>query len=705
MSSLNFEKYLELLKTNYESLAQAYRRGNFEAEIEFPEREGLWPKAFQSIGGRRKTLSFKKAAENLFETARLLEKELPLEKQDLSNNIKEQLAEYKLRADTLSYEIADYFLSADDIAEHFEDLAKLVCKNPQAYYQRHYSFVTTPQAKENIIKQLILNALCGINAIYRQYDATKYLAGSDYTDDLIEFLQQHFARFCERENTSFGLLGLAYFLKGRLLLGRACYAEANDCFRLSAEYYINSLSTKEKKSARLKESHDGKTSILSKAGSAQQAFQPNASVEVSLSELLAMRRAALALALGSGYIGLINSHVKEANNLLVLARGILHLNSPSVYCYYTELLYWSAKRAANSHDAAILLTAKERIIQCREVFNIQVPNSHYPHRASLELSLVLHYLSLLDPANKKEYYQDAIKDLKAAIEFSKVTEKGRKPNKQLFAEASYLLSHIIRYQNADEHAGNADKTVEDLTAAFKYAREAEAAAENFPRHKCEALLALCGVYADISRRGIRLSEIDPKSKPDADPDLMLKSTALETLRLNQDANPRISAICYLRLIDHYLRDPNTYSRVYRYWADWEKIQSSIEHVFVKEWAERTKAELNNTKERYHVIDFEENAGIDKLTDELKASFAKNRIAKWVEETHNQYQLEKRKDEVKIVKIKMHKKPGRYASLRGGLENFLEELFKLNKPEAKELIEDHSLLNYAEGLMKSYLEEK
>jgi hypothetical protein len=320
---------------------------------------------------------------------------------------------------------------------------------------------------------------------------------------------------------------------------------------------------------------------------------------------------------------------------------------------------------------------------------------------------VLHYLALLDPANRREYYRDAITDLKAAIEFAKATEKGRKPNKQLFAEASYILSHIIRYQNVDAHAENSERSLEDLRAGFNYAREAEAAAdaENFSRHKCEALLALCGVYADIARRGIKLSEIDPKSKPDVDPNLMLKSKALEALRLNQDANPRISAICYLRLINHYLRDPNTYSRAYHYWAEWEKIQDSIEHAFVKEWAESTKSELNETKERYHVIDFEENAGIDNLTDELKASFAKNRIAKWVEETHNQYQLEKRNNSIKIVKIKVHKKPGRYASLQGGLESFLEELFKLNNREAKELIEDHRLLNYAEGLMKSYLEEK
>jgi len=705
MPNLNFEKYPELLKANYEALVEAYRRGDFEAEIELPEREGLWPKALQSIGGRKKTQSFKNAAKHLFETAKLLEKELPLEKQDLSNKIKEELAEYKLRADALSYEIADYFLSAENIAEHFENLARVVCKNPQAYYQRHYSFVVTPQAKENIMKQLVLNALCGINAIYRQYDATKYLTGLDYTDDLIEFLQQDFAKFCERENTSFGLLGLAYFLKGRLLLGRAFYTEANDCFCLSAEYYINSLSAKKEKLARHKESRDEGKGILSKADGTEQIFQREASVEVSLSELLAMRRAALALALGSGYVGLISSHVKEANNLLVLARGILHLNSPKVYCYYTELLYWSAKRAANSHDASILLAAKERIIQCRENLKLQVPTSHYPHRASLELSLVLHYLSLLEPANKKEYYKDAIKDLKAAIEFAKVPEKGRKPNKQLFAEASYLLSHLTRYQNVDAYSENPEKSVEDLTAAFKYAREAEAAAENFPRHKCEALLALCGVYADIARRGIKLSDIDPKCKPDADPDFMLKSKALEALRLNQDSNPRISAICYLRLIGHYLRDPNTYSRAYHYWAEWEKIQDSIEHAFVKEWAESTKAKLNETKKRYHVIDFQENADIDTLTEELKASFAKNRIAKWVEETHNQYQLEKRENAIKIVKIKVHKKAGRYASLQGGLESFLEELFKLNNREAKELIDDHSLLDYAERLMKSYLEEK
>jgi hypothetical protein len=159
------------------------------------------------------------------------------------------------------------------------------------------------------------------------------------------------------------------------------------------------------------------------------------------------------------------------------------------------------------------------------------------------------------------------------------------------------------------------------------------------------------------------------------------------------------------LIDHYLRSPVTYHRAYRYWEEWLKIQDSIEHAFVKDLAERTKAALDKTRQHSYVINFEGDSDIDKLTDELKVSFAINKITNWVEDTYNQYELVKRHNVVKIVKKKVHKKPGRYASLQGGLESFLEKLFALNKREAKDFIEDHGLLDYAEGLMKSYLEEK
>jgi hypothetical protein len=706
MPITNFEKYLDVLKTNYDALAEAYRKGDFEAEVEFSEGE-WFSNAIGKLRGSKKRLKFKVAAEKLFVLAQSLYDEYTIEKLDVSLELKEQLAEYTLRAQALSYEIADYFLSTNkDVAKHFGDLAIEVCRSPQAYYMRHYKFVVTPNVKENIIKQIVLSALCGINVIYREYETARYFTGVDCTNDLIDFLERDFPAFCGRETTSLGLLGLAYFLKGRLLLGRVSYKVADECFRLSAEFYINSISTKQRLSEDIQGKHETGKTVISKAIRTERAFKNQTSVEVPLSELLAMRRAALVLALGSGYIGLISSHIKEANNLLVLARGILHLNSPRVYCYYTELLYWATKRAANSNDATILSEAKERITECRKVFNDEVPDSHYPHRASIELSLVHHYLAQLDPVNKSEYYRLAILDLEAAIKFSKINDESHRPNNQLLAEASYILSHILRYKSADLLAQNADRSIELLRSAYTHAKQAEVAAEErFPRHKCEALLALCGIYAEVARRGIELSEIDPKFETGTDPNLMLKTKALEALRKNENVNPRISAICYLRLIDHYLRHPNTYSRAFRSWEEWEKIKDAIEHAFVKEWAERTQAKLNQANERYHVIDFEQSAGIDQLTSEVKASFAKSRIAKWVEDTHTQYKLEAGEGSVKIVKRKVHKRPGRYASLQGGLVSYLQELFTLKNRDAKKLIEDHQLLSYAEGLMQSYLEEE
>lgn len=694
MPHVDIENYLNSLKENYTSLSQAYRRGYFEDDIKFNVKGAMWglPIRLPIIdpGRKNKSIPFREAAASLFEQAK--EHETYQNQKNLSVEIKEQLAEYKIRAQALSYEISDYFIAANnEMSKHFRGLARDISKDVKSYYQGNYDFVITPKVKVNIIKQVVLSALFGVNALYRSYEATSDSDALHAVDNLINFLEEDFSDFCGRDDTAFGLIGLAYFLKGKLLLNQGSDNHADKCFRWSAENYVKKLGVgRDVLSGTQKDNNKGDRL-------AQPVALLQSSTDVPISELLALRRAALVLAFGSGYSALINSRVKEANSLLTLARGILHFNAPKVYAAYVTLLYWSAKRAEKSDNEETLLEAKERIEECRKIFEAQVADSHYPHRASLEHSLVLHYLAQRQQPEAQAYYQEAVEELKAAVNFAKGEGSARRPNKQLYIEACYILSHILRYQSETIITSNEEASIARLKEAYGYAKAAENAAKSFPRHKCEALLALCGVYMSVSKRGINLLKIDPSCDPDADPGRLSRVYACKVLEINNGTNHRISAICYLRLVDYYLNDPDTYSRAYTYWEEWLKIRDSIEHAFVQHWAARVESKLDEIRERSFVIDFGKNRDVIQLRDTLNAQLARHKIAEWVRESHSQYEFKG-----KEIKHKKLGKRGPNVSLQKGLEDLLVKNLRIKASEARALITKYELLAMAKTLMESYL---
>ncbi|HEX8457664.1 MAG TPA: hypothetical protein VF656_10235 [Pyrinomonadaceae bacterium] len=692
MNATNIEVSLATLKENYNSLSHAYRRGELEGSFQLTTEEGLLKRIFKKFSGANNSVLFRDVAAKLFEQAHMFDesyKELP----NLDHKIKEQLAEYKISAEILSYEISDYFLTTNEaMSRHFGKLAREASADIKSYYENHYRFVVTPRVKVNIVKQIVLGVLSGVNALYRSYDGAKFTKGLGYVDDVIEFLKEDFARFCERRYPPYGLLGLAYFLKGKLLLGIVRDEEADDCFRLSAENYIEKLQNKTV-APRSGAERDDRENYSSDGDTAERLGE----AEVSLAELLALRRAALALAFGSGYTALINSRVKEANRLVTLARGIGHFNTPPVYAAYIELLYWSSKRAEHSSDPLVLAEAKRGIEGCRKIFEAHVPASHYPHRASIEHALVLHYLAQKQPAEKSAYYKTAIDELEAAVKFAAGEGEARGRNRQLYSESCYILSHILRYRAADLPPEQAELSVQLLRDALRHAKEAETAAKNFSRHKCEALLALCGVYADVAKSDIDLTKIDPRGKPNANPGSISRSYACKVLEINKGANKRISAVCYLRLVDYYLKNPHTYARANSYWKKWLKISDAIEHAFVLDWAARTKAELEAITTRNLIIDFAHGQNIDELRDELDVAYAKHKIAAWVQRTYTEYEFKG----AEIKKKKMGKR-GPNRSLQAALEGFLVDTLNITTNDAKAFIKTHKLFDMAKNLMESYL---
>jgi tetratricopeptide (TPR) repeat protein len=687
MPTANAEKLLAALKELYGRLSFAYRRGDFEQAVHLTTRSGLRPNPLSIFTGDFSLTSFCNAAVKLFEKAQELDG-YDREADDLPAELREQVAESVLLAQTLSYEIMDYFLmTAPDVSQHFLKMAGEVSRDVEGYYRKNYEFVVSPRAKVVIVKQLVLGALSGVNVHYRSYAAAGYNSGMTQVAKLIEFLEDRFPKFCGRDRTSFGLLGLAYFLKGRLLLNSSLYDEADDCFRRSADNYVRKLTNRE-------------AAPMPHGPPPGDIDEP---VKVPVGELLAFRRAALVLAFGRGYSALINSRIKESMSFLILARGALHFNCPSVYSSYAELLYWAAKRAGHSNDLATLEAARRRLEDCRRVFEEQVPDSHYPHRAGIEQGLVLHYLAQQRPAKRSEYYREAVSKLKVAVEFAKGDDVSRRQNVQLYSEACYILSHLLRYQYADLTPPDAEQSVLSLREALMYAKVAEEVARPFPRHRCEALLALCGVYAEVDKRKIRLSEVDAHARPGDTALACARNNAHKALEVNKGVNHRISGICFLRLVDNYLKSASTYSRAVTYWDEWLKVSGSIEHAFVKDWAVRIEAELNKVKGRNLVIDLAGGESISAMRDSLNAAFAKRKIVEWVQNSYGLYKRTNKKHPDDIVKRRKPGAPGRDIYLKTALENYLlEELQVRNKSEVSELIKKHKLLKLATELMSSYL---
>src|SRR5437868_6871431 len=123
MNAANVEASLVTLKENYNSLSQAYRRGELEGGFPLTIEEGFIKKIFKRIRRADNTVLFRDVGAILFEQAQALEQS-DWERANLDDKVKEQLAEYTISAQVLSYEISDYFLTTNKtMSRRYERLA------------------------------------------------------------------------------------------------------------------------------------------------------------------------------------------------------------------------------------------------------------------------------------------------------------------------------------------------------------------------------------------------------------------------------------------------------------------------------------------------------------------------------------------------------------------------------------------------------
>jgi hypothetical protein len=578
----------DLLKHNYEYLNDLYKRGKFEDEIDeskftffFEDRRkpGAARESDSAPARRASAKSptpMKLAAEDLNALAEQIEKAEP--------NPPEGLAVLIMRVKVLSYEIDDYFLDVPQAkAEYFKGKSTEVGEllksfggadgpggaDPLvAYVSEHFPSVRDPALRRELVQQLVLVTLSGVNQMYREHHDASYTEALPLAENLRRYIEHDLPKLSSPEHVSTGLLGLTLYMLGRLKFSLGTYDEADRDFIASADCYANRVHEKE--------------ALLRQELLTQEQYEST--------RLLTLRRSALVSAFGSGFLSLITSDLPSALKSIALARGIVKQNSGLVNSAYTDLLYCAVKRAQHSSDLQLLRSVRRTLRRCLSVFRAYVPDRHYEHRAGIELALVHHYLARANPRQAKRSYAVAEAYLTTAVEFAERIEEQprgattvpgddspRPRNMRLLAEALTVKSHTVRHCSPE--------SVERVTEAVKLANRAVVIAKNSRLYTSEALIALGSAHASMADL---IKEDVPALKKELS---KARVNFLNALRFNEGANARISAVCFIRLGQISLLDKETLAEALHWHGRWLGIKGKVHHEFCHQMGRELEEEV------------------------------------------------------------------------------------------------------------------
>lgn len=567
----------DLLRKNYQYLSDLYKRGKFEdlideSQFTFFRGGDSNLKAAQKpddAGLRRRSAKLpaplKLAAEDLNELATHLESSGP---HDPAGGLEILI----LRAKVLNYEIGDYFLDVPKArADYFKGQAREIGEilrgfdpteapnHPDplvTYAAQRYPSIREPEQLRDLVQQLVLVALSGLNQMYRDHRDDSYHQALPLAESLRQYIQHGLPKLSSPERVSSGLLGLTLYILGRLKLGLNLYAAADRDFIASTECYANRVHEKEELFR-----HDQLT---------QEQYEAT--------RLLTLRRSALVSAFGSGFLSLLTSDLPAALKSIALARGIVKQNSGLVNSAYTDLLYCAVKRAQHSSDLNVLREIRRILYRCLFIFRAYVPDRHYEHRAGIELALVYHYTAKAEPRRERSSYARALRYLTRAVKFAEERAMRAAPEPQapaeagpagprstrLLAEALTIMSHITR------HCGH---SMENAERAINLASGAVTAAQNSRLYTAEAYVAMGAAHATKAEL-LKSAGVSPKAEL-----TRARVNFLNALRFNEATNARISALCFIRLGLISLLDKETLAEA-RYWHDrWMDIKARVHHEF------------------------------------------------------------------------------------------------------------------------------
>lgn len=562
----------------YAYLHKLYRQGNFELTIncyryEWPELDNNadfydYQPPEKGIRFTEHPIKYMEAVENLYQLILFLE-------QNMKGWVEEREVE-TLKIKNLIYEVKDYSLAVPpEFGQFFLIQARKF--NAQVKRNKVGNFANDEaraqhephDGRARIVKVQVIAALCGVNYLYRSHMHGKYEEALEIVENIETYVKEELPRLHRHERESFGLIGLTMYLKGRLLSASGYYDQAERAFAQSGDAYVARLDQKDEFSRRgyiTREQYEEK-------------------------KILTLRRAALVSALGIGYLAFISGRVSKALAALRMSRAALKQNVGAVYGAYTDILFFACRRAERSSDRQTIEEVIQGIEACRATLERLVPDSHYLHRAGIELAIALHYRMKSEQkageVTERAYadYARAMGLLEAAVKHSETVEEGRNKNQRLLTEALFIRSYIRRCQpemTSARRQSNLAKAEEDARRSLK-----EAIGNS--RMECEALIALGSVQYEQSRYYKSINKDDDAHK---------KLTAAQesfraALRRNEGKNVRIEAVCYLKLTKLSLFDPSSVALAHDYFKRWKEIEKRVEHSFCHYMAQELSKQLSD----------------------------------------------------------------------------------------------------------------
>ncbi len=568
------QRLVERLEKNFHCLHRQYRLGGFERDVAYVS---LWRpdelnpgvefyelckdhEAGEQHEAKAGGISFKAAVNDLYLLTRYVERE--------RSEVARAQAVLLLRCKCLIYEATDYMLNVPpplgtyfiECAEKFPHQSREVERQAEELNGKPFA---DKDERTKVIKIQVIAALCGANQLYRRHGASAYERALQLLEKINRYVTDELPLQHGQRRESFGLIGLAQYLTGRVLSGKGAFAESRKAFRRSAEAYVARLRQKD-------EFLRGKRMTL-------QEYEEKISVT--------LRRTALVTAFGDGYLSFVNSHLTRALESLTLARAALSRNSGRVYLTYVDMLYWACHRAAHSCDGAIIRNVVEELGKCRETFRELVPGSHYFHRAGLQLALALYYCAKLPQVATGTEYDEGMRYVDEAIGYAEQRIDGEPRNPHLLAAALVTKSRFLSSLYRPGKNSSPAAARQNLAEAEVVALRARDVSSGIREMESEAWATLGDVYTDLA--GLYKSH---KEQFYAYFDKALE-TLERALRENHGENIRIDAVCYLRLTKLCLLNPNTKVLAYEYFERWEKIESEVEHQYWRVMARRLQKKL------------------------------------------------------------------------------------------------------------------
>lgn len=534
-----------------------------------------------------------------------------------------------LRALVCSFEIDDYFRSvtadkylffrnfldnflqsSDPVEINFQKKCEEICQRispvPNCVGE---TFI-------KIAHETLLLCLCGISSYYIASDSTSPLHGLERTEKLIEYINRLSKVKKKRpkngtflpENPGLGLNGWANWFRGRFLFSLGRFNESEKAFDMSTSNYFEKI------------------------------FWKIASIRESDAESrsLSLRRANLSQILGKARIYFRQSRLGEGLEILENIRPLLSFATGKVMSRYSDVIYVSTKRAKYSSDPVKLLECKQLAEECFEDFTRYTPDSYFVHRCNVEISLINSHLKNFarSEEEKIDLLKESLSRLDLTIKYSeRRTQTRPHKNIRLLVEALTHRSYIrmgFPGSNKAAYLKNIDLAIDD-------AQEACELGKGMKQLECDAHLALGLAY----QRKPLIDEEFIENKQKA------ANCFFEALSVNNNENPRVAVISYLRLAELEMGHQPNYVLAKFYFERFERYKNQVEHQYVIELGAKLERQLSEKRVPDFYVDTSKSLNFKDWAEELKENLIKHTILRKANEIEGVMPAKRRRNERSI----------------------------------------------------------